>query len=259
MKLRIIEDGFELPFEASVENGPTLAGTYRPAVPAEVKAYRQRIAAAKAPEESVRVQAEFLAAHVLSWDAEGKAGPVPPTADALTRIPEAYADAIEAHVTGYYFSPGAVATEKKIAVAARLRLLDPEWDRSCESCRAWLYRDDDETPAEFRGTVLTRANKPVPRPPYVPPPCFKCPKVPREMRDERQSAGEEVTPADAADPDDLARGVVEHYLECRAVGAFPRDPVVRRHARLIAPYYDAARDQPLRQLIALVAAAPGRR
>lgn len=36
-----------------------------------------------------------------------------------------------------------------------------------------------------------------------------------------------------------------HYLECRAVGEFPNDPIVRRHARLIRQIEDAADRQTL--------------
>lgn len=134
-------------------------------------------------------------------------------------------------------------------------LLAPEWDRSCADCRRWLYRDDDETPAEYRGTVLTRAGKPLPRPAAVPPPCFKCEKVPPDVRQRKQEAGEEVTPADAVEPDAAARRVVEHFLECDAVRHFPDDPVVRRHAVLVRPVAAAAEGDPLRELIGLVAAA----
>jgi hypothetical protein len=113
MKLRIIEDGFLLPFTAEVEGGPTLTGTYRPATPAEVDAYRVELARTKPGAERESARAEFLAAHVLSWDAEGKHGPVPPTAENLGKIPAGYADRVELHVTGYYFSPEAADHEKK--------------------------------------------------------------------------------------------------------------------------------------------------
>lgn len=113
MKLRIIEDGFVLPFAAAVENGPALTGTYRPATPAEVDAYRAELAAARPGADREKVRAEFLAAHLTGWDAEGRAGPVPPTAENLGRIPAGYADRVELHVTGYYFTPEAAANEKK--------------------------------------------------------------------------------------------------------------------------------------------------
>jgi hypothetical protein len=138
-------------------------------------------------------------------------------------------------------------------------LLSPKWDRACGDCRRWLYRDDDETPAEHRGAVMVRLGKPLPRPATVPPPCFKCPKVPAGIRAAKREAGAEVTPADAVEPDEIARAVVAHFLACDAARTFPDDPIVRRHAGIIRPYAEAAAARPIQQLISLVVAAMGRR
>ena len=59
MKLRIIEDGFVLPFVATVANGPMLTGTYRPATPAVVDAYRTALAVAHPGTDREKVRAEL--------------------------------------------------------------------------------------------------------------------------------------------------------------------------------------------------------
>lgn len=84
------------------------------------------------------------------------------------------------------------------------------------------------------------------RPAGVPTPCHKCVKVPLEARE----AGLD-TPtlrALAVDPTDQSRDAFEFYQECRAVGHFPNDPIVRWCARIIREVEDLASRQPFEQL-----------
>jgi hypothetical protein len=74
---------------------------------------------------------------------------------------------------------------------------------------------------EKTGEKATRLNLPVLRPPGTPTPCHSCPKIPLKAQKERRSAVE-VT--------DRAVAVWRHYRECRAVGVFPDDPIVRWNA-----------------------------
>jgi hypothetical protein len=98
-----------------------------------------------------------------------------------------------------------------------------------------------------------RSGRPLPRDEASnPPPCYKCPKVPEQLRKERQAAGKEVVPADAVEPDDEARRVLAFFLECDAVGRFPADPLFRRYAAVIRPYAKASDEQPQRELISLI-------
>jgi hypothetical protein len=137
-------------------------------------------------------------------------------------------------------------------------LVTPEWLRTCAACQEHVYRDDDETPAEHRGEKMLIRGKPVPRGGSLPP-CWKCPKVPLAVRKERQRSGKEVTPADAADPGPEHYAIVEHFLRCDAVGQFPDDEIVKRHAGIIRPYKDAADRRPLETLIGLVVASQVKR
>ncbi len=84
------------------------------------------------------------------------------------------------------------------------------------------------------------------------PPCWRCPKVPRSVREERQRTGKRVTPADAIEPDADARQAVDHFLECAAVGQFPDDGWVRRHAMLLRPMLQRVEQEPVREMTDLL-------
>ncbi len=105
----------------------------------------------------------------------------------------------------------------------------------------WLYDDD--------GKVSTRCDVPNKRPRGVPTPCFKCPKIPVGMAPDRQNAVELT---------DRNFAAYVHYLECRAVGQFPADPIVRRNARILRAIQDEADQKPLHKLIALVSLGNGK-
>lgn len=92
---------------------------------------------------------------------------------------------------------------------------------SCGDCEKWLHVD---------GIVTRRVGLPVARPKGVITPCHTCPKTAdAPVRDRRH----------ATEPTDRSRRVLRHYRECRAVGRFPDDPIVRRNAGLIREVEDA--------------------
>lgn len=93
--------------------------------------------------------------------------------------------------------------------------------RDCDHCQAFVY--DEKT-----GKMQTYGQgKPVPRPKSCPSPCrlphVGCPK------------GTPESPKSLNEANWLA---YEHYHECRAVGQFPDDPIVRRNARVIRQIED---------------------
>lgn len=121
-------------------------------------------------------------------------------------------------------------------------MMHPEWSRSCADCETWLYGDD--------GRQSMRMGLPLVRPKGVPTPCHKCPKIPY---------GLEAIRANAAELDDRGMQAYQHYLECRAVGVFPEDPIVRRNARIFRAVHDEYDKSPMWKLIALVGIGHGRR
>lgn len=70
------------------------------------------------------------------------------------------------------------------------------------------------------------------RPPGAPPPCDRCPKVPDDAPAKHWDYAVELSQRNER--------VYRHYLECKAVGSFPDDPIVRRHAGIIRRVEDAA-------------------
>ncbi len=124
----------------------------------------------------------------------------------------------------------------------RVLLFHPEWSRSCNDCVTWLYDDD--------GNVSKRCGVPNRRPKGVPTPCFKCPKIPSGAAPPDRSNAVELTERNFA--------AYVHYLECRAVGQFPADPIVRRNARILRAIQDEAEQKPLHKLIALVSLGNGK-
>lgn len=113
--------------------------------------------------------------------------------------------------------------------------MHPEWSRSCGDCVKWLY--------DYHGNVCTRAGKPSPRPAGTPTPCHKCPKIP---------AGEPPIRANAVELSERNFAAYVHYLECRAVGQFPDDPIVRRNARILRGLFDEVDKVPMYKLIAML-------
>lgn len=124
---------------------------------------------------------------------------------------------------------------------AIVAVLRPAWDRTCDDCRRWLH--DDKPGGD--GSRVTRLSLPVARPPGVPTPCERCPKIPD---------GRPKVPAEAVEVTDQFRAALRHFEECRAVGAFPDDAWVRRNAVIFAEAFAALDRGPMQQLVAVLAA-----
>lgn len=80
-------------------------------------------------------------------------------------------------------------------------------------------------------------------------PCHECEKIPERVFDEK---GIEIpkTPATykklrahAVEISPIITQAYQHYLECRAVGSFPDDPIVRKNAALFRHVADEAEKQ----------------
>jgi hypothetical protein len=102
----------------------------------------------------------------------------------------------------------------------RLRKLYPGFNRSCAVCQQFMHEDG----RGVMGEIATRGGKPIPRVPGTKTPCAICPKIP---------PGAEPRPENAADLTGRPAAAYQHYLECKAVGDFPNDPIVRHTAVLI--------------------------
>lgn len=100
--------------------------------------------------------------------------------------------------------------------------------RSCDDCARFLY---DEDTGEVRRRPA-RFGLPVRRSPGVPTPCYKCPKVPADSPILSREF--------AVDLSEQNWQALAFYAECRAVGQFPDDPIVRRWAAAIRRVDDAA-------------------
>lgn len=75
-------------------------------------------------------------------------------------------------------------------------------------------------------------------------PCGRCPKVPPDAPRKTRRFASEWT--------DQNRQAYKHYLECRAVGLFPDDPIVRRNARIIRAIEDEYQRLPILQMVAML-------
>lgn len=103
----------------------------------------------------------------------------------------------------------------------RLLLLHPEVaTRDCGRCQKWLY--DEKT-----GQITQRAGKNVERPAGTFPPCRSLTGCPKGTPENQRSLSQKNERA------------YQHYLECKAVGSFPNDPIVRRNAALIRAVEDS--------------------
>ncbi len=128
--------------------------------------------------------------------------------------------------------------------------------RTCEECKKWLYDSD--------GKIMTRGRRGTIELQQVPntsgiTPCNdaktgRCPKIPTDAP--------QATSHYAVEPSDRSYRAWRHYRECRAVGIWPNDPIVRRNAAIIRGIYDQYERMPLVQLTTLMRVlltqAPGR-
>ena len=108
----------------------------------------------------------------------------------------------------------------------RLAILHPEVAfRECTDCEMFVY--DEKT-----GERATSGGKPIRRPAGTFPPCRHraggCPKG---------------TPEESKALTEKNWKAWEHYRECRAVGQFPADAIVRRNASIIRAATDAAENE----------------
>lgn len=117
----------------------------------------------------------------------------------------------------------------------RLILLHPQVAfRDCRDCQKYVYDERSGARAAHRG-------QPVARPPGTRPPCgydaAACPKG-------SPTAGRELTPANWQ--------AYVHYLQCKATGRFPDDPIVVRNAgviRLVEDSLERGRNDAIRQCL----------
>lgn len=100
--------------------------------------------------------------------------------------------------------------------------------RSCSDCQKYLYYDRG---SDDFGSRVERGGLPVLRPKGVKTPCGWCPKIP---------PGEAPKPENAIELTAKNIAAVVHYRECKAVGEFPDDAIVRRNAGLIRAAEDVA-------------------
>ena len=111
---------------------------------------------------------------------------------------------------------------------------------TCADCQTWTYRSTWER--------VTRGGLPVRRDPGERTPCFKCPK-----------GKEDGVPHPEKDLSETSWQVYQHYLECRAVGRFPDDHLVRRDAAIIRAAEDHAERTRESGLAGLLTALAARR
>ncbi len=96
---------------------------------------------------------------------------------------------------------------------------------SCSSCQQWMY--DDKWRQNKRG------GKPVPRPPGVPTPCFKCPKILPDV---------EPRPENAIELSRRNHAAYAYYRMCLVdtTGLLPRDLLTVHNNALIRRAEDLA-------------------
>ena len=135
-------------------------------------------------------------------------------------------------------------------MAARLMLLQPEWNRSCRDCQTWVY----ETDGARRGLPMLRRTREgvfeqvkQGDPPLTP--CGSCPKVSDHAKRKAIEEGRSPTSVDAIEPEQMHFEIVEHFLTCDAVRSFPDDPWTRFFARYLRPVKDEYERRALANLL----------
>ena len=122
-------------------------------------------------------------------------------------------------------------------------LVHPEIaSRSCEDCKKWMYDDNIQRmgpPVILRGEKVERSARQKPK-------CEWCPKIP---------LGVEPCPENAEELSLKNVDAFLHYKTCKAVGAFPLDPIVYQNARIIREVEDLAERAERRDSADAIAAA----
>jgi hypothetical protein len=98
--------------------------------------------------------------------------------------------------------------------------------RSCADCQRFMYTDSPGPPVSMGEVRRDPKGKPYPR--IGKPPCWYCPKQPSGL------AEGDRTPETAVELSDRNWLAYQHYTECKAVGQFPADWLVKRNAATIA-------------------------
>ena len=80
-----------------------------------------------------------------------------------------------------------------------------------------------------------RDGKPAVRPAGGKAPCEATIGAPREVR---ERICPKIDPDSGVELNEANRQAYEHYLECRAVGSFPDDPIVKHNAKVIRQMED---------------------
>lgn len=98
--------------------------------------------------------------------------------------------------------------------------------RDCDHCHKWLYARNGQPEKDRQGNLR-------PRHKLTPPACrlswgTGCPKG---------------TPENSKALSEKNVEALRHYLECKAVGQFPDDPIVRRNAGIIRQIEDSVREE----------------
>lgn len=122
-------------------------------------------------------------------------------------------------------------------------LFHPEWDRPCADCQKYLYDDDGNVqrrPAKVGLPVINVTGDT---------PCHVCPKIPAGVSTDAPSAE---LRRHAVEMSERNRKAFRHYLECKAVGQFPDDAIVRRNAAVIRWIEDEFQRRPIERLLAIL-------
>jgi hypothetical protein len=213
---------------ARVEEGPfhpPLLFEYRPMLWHDRRTLRTRLrrfageesAGFRAAEEAVIRE---LSRRLLSWTLLDRSGRLAPITDETVRTIEPHLLASVASIV-LGLQPGeeerSAAAERNLVRGVRLLLVAPHLAaRDCRDCETFVY---DET----TGRRARQGGRPIPRPAGAAPPCrwphVGCPKGTPECPNTLSAENE---------------AAYRFHEECRAVGKFPDDPIVGRHAALIA-------------------------
>lgn len=130
----------------------------------------------------------------------------------------------------------------------------PKWaSRSCEECKRWVYDDQGDKVLKTQQDPETGRFLPLPmaRPPGSPLECARCPKIPVS---EYPHYDPRRAPEVACEMDAQCWQIYHHYQECKAVGHFPEDPLVRRHAGIIRGVEEAVAHADIRSRLDMIVA-----
>jgi hypothetical protein len=216
------------------ESHPPLHFEYRPMLWSDLMVLTDRISQLNLEDEREVLEADRRIAveldrRLVTWtlnDAEGK--PAPISTESLARIEIR----LFIHLTEIVFGLSVesrrqeIADRENLVAGVALWLTAPQLAlRDCGDCERHVYN-------ERTGRRSMHAGRPVERPAGTRAPCrlphVGClkgtPEAPRALSIQNRLA-------------------YQHYEECLAVGEFPDDPIVRRHAMLIRSVEASVRDR----------------